>query len=281
MKRMKIMATCLILLFSFGLHFAQTNEVIVQSIEPNLTETLLTQAAEILSHRLKAAQVTLISQDVQEDGTIHLYFDGQLSEYLGKALFTSRGSLQFRATIDRGDFLQSIAADHPIYQLLGIQRSTAIGQEKTTARLTDVDLSVRANVDAYLRSNEFEQVEFAWGLTRPDAQTIPLYLLKNTIDPAWQLTDKSLVACSYKGPGTIALTFDHEGRDKLAEISSKHKGQPLAITIDGKVVMAPTIQTTITGGKLHLTGDFSEEDGHALAALLQHGPLPVQFKSIK
>jgi hypothetical protein len=71
---------------------------------------------------------------------------------------------------------------------------------------------------------------------------------------------------SPQGYEEIEVTLTDPGRDQFAEITREHIHQRLAIIIDGKLWMAPVVQTEISGGKLQIAGSFSEDDATALTA---------------
>ncbi len=52
----------------------------------------------------------------------------------------------------------------------------------------------------------------------------------------------------------------------------------IAIVVDGNVVSAPEIAGPIPGGNAQIVGDFSRAQAEELAAQLQSGPLPVDFR---
>lgn len=73
----------------------------------------------------------------------------------------------------------------------------------------------------------------------------------------------------------VGLTFNSEGKDLLKKITSEHKGEILAIILDGNVISAPVIQSEITDGQAVITGNFSPEEAKALVRNLNYGALPV------
>jgi preprotein translocase subunit SecD len=60
----------------------------------------------------------------------------------------------------------------------------------------------------------------------------------------------------------IVLYLDEIGTQRLAEVTERNPGRRLAIVIDGRVVVAPTIRTPIADGVAHITvgqdGDVEE-----------------------
>jgi preprotein translocase subunit SecD len=51
----------------------------------------------------------------------------------------------------------------------------------------------------------------------------------------------------------LKVVFTREGRAKMEKLSKEHHGKPLAVVLDGKVLVAPVIRATITE-KAVLTG---------------------------
>lgn len=64
----------------------------------------------------------------------------------------------------------------------------------------------------------------------------------------------------------IEVALTDKGRERFADITRQHLHQRLAMVIDGKLWMAPVVQTPITGGKAEITGSFSEDEANTLVA---------------
>lgn len=76
----------------------------------------------------------------------------------------------------------------------------------------------------------------------------------------------------------ISIEFKDEGRELLARLTREHKGEILAIVLDGEVLSTPVIQDEITDGKAQITGSFSPEEARDLARNLNYGALPVKIE---
>jgi preprotein translocase subunit SecD len=63
----------------------------------------------------------------------------------------------------------------------------------------------------------------------------------------------------------VAVTFNAEGAEKMRRASEQHIGRPMAILIDGEIVMAPVVRDTITASAV-ITGSFSREDAERIVA---------------
>jgi preprotein translocase subunit SecD len=73
----------------------------------------------------------------------------------------------------------------------------------------------------------------------------------------------------------VGLEFNKEGQDLFSAITRDHKGEVLAILLDGKVLSAPVIQDEITNGKAQITGTFTPDEVKQLVRNLNYGALPV------
>ena len=71
---------------------------------------------------------------------------------------------------------------------------------------------------------------------------------------------------SPQGYSNIEISLTDTGKQQFAEITRQHLHQRLGIVIDGKLWMAPVVQSEITEGKVQISGSFSESEAQALTA---------------
>lgn len=87
---------------------------------------------------------------------------------------------------------------------------------------------------------------------------------------------KAQVNFNSSGRGaSVGLDFNKEGSDLFAKLTREHKGEILAIILDGKVLSTPVIQDEIRDGKAQITGNFTPEEAKLLVRNLNYGALPV------
>jgi preprotein translocase subunit SecD len=93
------------------------------------------------------------------------------------------------------------------------------------------------------------------------------------------LTGKSLknssVTYDQLGRPQIAFELNTDGAKLFAEITKNNIGRQLAITLDGEVQSAPTIQSAIPGGTGTISGNYSLEEAKSFSTLLNAGALPL------
>jgi preprotein translocase subunit SecD len=98
------------------------------------------------------------------------------------------------------------------------------------------------------------ETEAAKGL---DEATVPGSKTKIYLHKTAEL-DADDIAEATLDDATLKVKFTKEGAAKMAKLSKEHTGKPLAVLLDGKVLIAPTIRDPI-GGEAALTG-FAKED---------------------
>jgi hypothetical protein len=86
--------------------------------------------------------------------------------------------------------------------------------------------------------------------------------------PKWYLSNDDVETASVVHDGSscsVSIQMTAEGAEKLARLTRGHIGEQLALVIDGKLEMAPTIRSEITDGRVKVTGSFSEADCQKIA----------------
>jgi len=80
----------------------------------------------------------------------------------------------------------------------------------------------------------------------------------------------------------VSLELDPEGAKIFDEVASQHKGDRMAIILDGEVLSAPTLQSDFYGGRAQITGHFTDKEARDLASALEN-PLrvPVQIEETR
>jgi preprotein translocase subunit SecD len=85
---------------------------------------------------------------------------------------------------------------------------------------------------------------------------------------------------------TVNLTFNSDARktfatvtQQIANATSPLTGQQkqFAIVLDGKVISAPTVESSIPNGQAQITGSFTQTSATTLANSLKYGALPLKF----
>jgi protein-export membrane protein SecD len=75
-------------------------------------------------------------------------------------------------------------------------------------------------------------------------------------------------------PWVVNFAFKDQAGKDFETWSSQHIDDLFAIVLDGKVISAPYLKSTITGGKGQISGSFTAASAKDLATILQYGALP-------
>jgi preprotein translocase subunit SecD len=103
------------------------------------------------------------------------------------------------------------------------------------------------------------------------------YLLGPAVVEGTAITDASAGTRQGTGEWIVQLDFDNEGSSAWAAYTAANVGSSVGITLDGRVVSAPTINNAIAGGGTEISGQFDQESATELANQLKYGALPLSF----
>ncbi len=79
----------------------------------------------------------------------------------------------------------------------------------------------------------------------------------------------------------VYFNLDRLGSQKFAKATSENVGKRLAIVLDKKIISAPSIRESITGGSGTISGGFTFQEATDLALLLRSGALPTPINIVE
>ena len=83
------------------------------------------------------------------------------------------------------------------------------------------------------------------------------------------------------GNWIVNLDMTREGKVKWSRFTGNNIGKKVAIVLDNKVYMAPTIQTKISSGGTRITGFSGKQEAQDIAGVLKAGELPAPINVIQ
>jgi SecD/SecF fusion protein len=117
---------------------------------------------------------------------------------------------------------------------------------------------------------------------KPRSGMPPQEILKRKVEVSGDTLDKATAGSdSENGGWQINFTFNSAGARKFAQITEQNIGHRFAVVLDNKVIVAPTIQSAITGGNGRITGSFTAQEATNISLLLNAGALPAPIKIIE
>lgn len=78
----------------------------------------------------------------------------------------------------------------------------------------------------------------------------------------------------------VGLTFNDEGKQLFADITTANVGKTVAIFLDGHPISTPVVQEPIRDGQAVISGRFTPVEARELARNLKYGALPVPIELI-
>ena len=89
------------------------------------------------------------------------------------------------------------------------------------------------------------------------------------------------VGLDTSGSPAIDFVLASDGTTIFAQHTAANIGKILAITLDKRVVSAPSIDGAIPDGSGQISGSFTSESANALAVQLRYGSLPIPLKVVE
>jgi preprotein translocase subunit SecD len=102
------------------------------------------------------------------------------------------------------------------------------------------------------------------------------YLLGPAVVEGTDVTDATAGTRQGTGEWIVQLDFNGSGSEAWAAYTSANVGKNVGITLDGRVISAPTINQAIAGGT-EISGSFDQKSATELANQLKYGALPLSF----
>lgn len=79
----------------------------------------------------------------------------------------------------------------------------------------------------------------------------------------------------------ISFSLTSEGGQLFGDVTAESIGKTITIQLDGQVLMSPTVNEPIYGGRVLVTGSFTQEQVENICLQLQSGALPLDLRQDK
>jgi len=241
---------------SYGLQSDISNNQIFISSDQNidLLNNLIIQSLgfEIIERNDNGVLIGLLEQN----------FNQSLSEMTLNAVEIVRSRVDFLGNKELS--LQKVGLNKILLEIPGNLDSNVKDVISKTAKLT-LHLEKQSLVNSKVFFNEETGEEVR-------VQEIPNLTGDYIQDAALQYNQNEPV---------VSFSFNKEGSDLFAKMTSENVGSRFAIVLDGALITAPVIREAITGGSGQISGNFTNESANNLAIILKSGSLPTEIKIIQ
>jgi preprotein translocase subunit SecD len=264
-----------------------------------VTEQQLTQAVAIIRQRVDASGVSEAQINTQGNNNIVVSIPGTPDENTLR-LIRSSAKLEFRPVLETSQGVPAASAGASATPsaspTAASSKATASAKPSASASATPAVAGVDAATQKFFDSLDCSKPFRAAG--QVDDPTLPVatcdtngyskYVLGPVEVEGTDVADANAgTVTTSTGASTntwaVNLKFTANGTTKFANTTGrlfplKDPQNRFAITLDGYVITAPTLQAVITGGTAQITGNFDKNTSKALADQLKYGSLPIGFE---
>ena len=253
-----------------------------------ITEEQLSQAVGIIRQRVDASGVGEAQINTQGNNNIVVSIPGSPDENTLK-LIRSSAKLEFRPVLATSQSTTATASDSTSTASPSASPSASAS---TGAAIPGVDAATQKFYDSLDCTQAFRAAGQVDDPTLPlatcDTSGFSKFILGPVEVEGTDIADASAgTVTTSTGASTntwaVNLKFTGAGSDKFAATTGRlfplaAPQNQFAITLDGYVITAPTLQAVITGGTAQITGNFDKNSSKALADQLKYGALPISFE---
>ena len=258
----------------------------------SVTEEQLLQAVSIIRQRVDASGVSEAQINTQGNSNIVVSIPGNPDENTLK-LIRSSAKLEFRPVLATGQGISATASKTGATEsATSSPTPSATAQTTATPPIAGVDDATIKFYDALDCSQPFRSAGQVDDPTLPivtcDTDLYGKYILGPVEVEGTDIADANAgTVTTSTGAATntwaVNLEFTGAGSDKFAATTGRlfplaAPQNQFAITLDGYVITAPTLQAVITGGQAQITGNFDKNSSKTLADQLKYGALPISFE---
>jgi preprotein translocase subunit SecD len=255
-----------------------------------VTEEQLTQAVAIIRQRVDASGVSEAQINTQGNNNIVVSIPGNPDENTLK-LIRSSAKLEFRPVLETSQSTPAVATDSAATPAPAASAS-ASPSATASAAVPGVDAATQKFYDSLDCSKPFRAAGQVDDPTLPiatcDTDGFSKYVLGPVEVEGTDVADANAgTVTTSTGASTntwaVNLKFTADGSAKFATTTGRlfpltEPQNRFAITLDGYVITAPTLQAVITGGSAQITGNFDKNSSKSLADQLKYGSLPIGFE---
>jgi preprotein translocase subunit SecD len=254
---------------------------ILQATGRNAPEELFRQSADIISSRLSLFGYKSFEVKVAGSGQIKIQMSEtkDLAEIEG--LLTSKGEISFYETLTQDEISELLKTDTQLSSLL-----SRIQEQKSNDPRIGCTTENRQKVDEHLNTSApLKSCRFLWG-SETDQRGYCLFALKVNSDGRPLLARSDIdsvkfVTSADPGDARIQIKLKPAAAGIFADVTKKNLNKAIAIVIDNRVYSWPVVRNTIEGGRIEVTGNFSEKEIKYFPVIFNTGQLPVSFKLLK
>ena len=192
-------------------------------------------------------------------------------------------------TTDSTKMMELNRKENPLFAILQVDPNAGRGCVVGFAQSKDT-----AQVNAYFATKQVKEIlprdlGLRWDVKALDGkgEIFRLYAIKITNRDGRAplsgdvITDAKADFTQASSYANVSMTMNAEGSKIWARMTKDNINKSIAISLDGYIYSAPTVNTEITGGNSQITGNFTVEEAKDLANTLKSGKMPAPARIVQ
>lgn len=260
--------------------------ITLQSLSQTFPTELLSESSKIMVKRLKCLNINnfTIDEDIYQSQIVVKLDDKENLKSLSEIL-SVQGKVNFLETFKREEVLKNLHAGlKPICaQTLDSLLGLGNGKDYIEAIIGQAETKDTFAISKFFRTKTVKSmlpphIKFCWSKQISESNKFELYAV-STSNNGINETSLSDVHVSKEGKGfSVSMAFKQEHWNVLENLTKNNMNNAIAFVVDGRVYSAPIVRSIISGGKIEITGGFSEEEANTLVAIISCGEMPLGFQ---
>lgn len=292
MKSFKNILIIVLIILMFCAMFACTKSsnnqksITLQCSNTTFPKELLSESSKVMVERLKCLNFNnfTIEEDTYQS-QILIELDDRASISFISEILSVPGRVNFRETFDREDLLKNLRHElksdciHLLDSLLGINSSkkypdAIIGQAEAKDTFAISKFFRSKTVKSLLPSN----TKLCWSKYINESHKLELFAISNDDSGINKSSIEEIHVSKDDKYIGVSMTFKHEYWSVLENLTKRNINKSIAFVLDGRVYSSPIVRSVISGGKIEITGNFSEADANSIVTIISSGELPLDFQ---
>lgn len=255
-------------------------EVILECVNDKAKKEDIVKSVIIFKNRLNTSGLDY-KLKLKNDNTISISFKTESDYQNAESLIFSSANFGFYLPFENKTGLYIIFQDESLLDIYKSKIFTSESYGQSVILVSDENKHAVEDIikNSILKNSELSTLEIAWSKTKCENGMWELFLLEKS-----HYIDGSFIKKSFAqidkitNYSTVMIEFSEEGAKLWSNFTGENINKNVSIVVDGEVYSSPKVMDRISGGKAMISGNFSANEAKDLAALIQYGELPLEFR---
>jgi len=261
--------------------------ITLQSLSTSFPRELLSESSVIIAKRLGCLNINnfTIEENIDQSQLIITFNERVDIQYLSE-LLPVQGRLNYLETYKREDVVRNLqkavglSCIQSIDSLLGV---TSKDNRFPDAVLGSAAAKDTSTINRCLSSNIVKSllpahIKFFWSKYVTESNRLELFAISSDNSGINETALKDACVSKDAKHNAISMTFKEDYWSAWENLTKKSIDKSIAFVLDQRVYSAPKVCSVISGGKVEITGNFSENEANRLVAIISCGKLPLGFQ---